>query len=53
MEKKYNIPLSQVFTRTSHIDQGVSKNALLVPCYKENIPYNGAPVAAVRLFINA
>ena len=42
LEKKYNIPLHQVFSTRSHIETKLAKNAMVVPCFKEQLPYNGA-----------
>jgi len=43
LEKKYEVPLTQVFSRTSHIEKKLAKNAMFIPCYKEHLPFHGAP----------
>jgi len=41
-EKKYEVPLNQIFSKTAHIEKGVAADAMLIPCYKEQLPFNGA-----------
>jgi len=41
-EKKYGVPLNQIFSKTSHIEQRVAGDAMVTPCYKEQLTFNGA-----------
>ncbi|XP_063694494.1 cytochrome b-c1 complex subunit 2, mitochondrial-like [Bolinopsis microptera] len=42
LEKKYDVPLHQIFSRTGHIDKRLAGDAMVMPCYKENLPFLGA-----------
>lgn len=47
-EKKYEVPLNQIFKKSPHLDSNLAKEGLITPCYKENLPYNGAPSSQIE-----
>ena len=50
-EKKYEVPLNQLFKKNPQLESNLAKEALITPCYKENIPFNGAPSSQVIVVV--
>ena len=50
-ERKYEVPLNQLFKKNPHLEGKLAKEALITPCYKENIPFNGAPSSQVIIVV--